>query len=73
MSKQESSKKIYFVVYDSPADEAWIVEKEASEVWQANVNERGWTYQDVAGSYGSIYGEFNKLGDAKAFLKKEFG
>jgi len=73
MSEQESSEKIYFVVYDSPADEAWIVKKEASDGWQANVNERGWTYQDVEGAYGAIYGEFDNLEGAKAFLKKEFG
>ena len=63
------SNDVYFVVYDSPAGHGWIDKRRLNDIWQANLNECGWTYQDVE-RHGSIYGRFDNRKDAEAHLAK---
>jgi len=58
-------KSVYFVVMDGPAAIVWIDERDPDDCWQANINERGWTRQDVERRHGSIYGEFDNRREAE--------
>ncbi len=58
----------YFVVVNRAEHSGFIEKMDMDKVWRSNVQEDGWTNQDVTGQYGSIRGEYDTLGEAQEEL-----
>jgi hypothetical protein len=68
--KSTKEEEVFFVVVNGAAGAVWVDKRDPADVWQANINERGWTRQDIEGGYGSIYGEFETRQEAEALWEE---
>ncbi len=60
----------FIVIGDIAAHDGYIVDVNYDEIWQANVNETGWTYQQIEGIHGTRLGEYDTKAEANAHLEK---
>lgn len=58
----------FMVIGDIGAHDGFVMEVDYDDIWQANENEGGWTYQQVEGPHGTRLGEYDTREDADAHL-----
>jgi hypothetical protein len=59
--------KKYLVIENGPKHSGYVAEVDIDNIWQANFNEDGWTYQQIAGN-GNVAGEYDTEEEAQEHL-----
>ena len=58
----------FMVIGNIAAHSGHIAKVDYDDIWQANYNENGWTYQQIEGPYGTCLGEYDTEAEADAHL-----